>query len=504
MQKFDQNIDSNNIGDELYPSEIINFFKRNFKFLSIFTFLTIIASAIYSLTIKPTWQGEFQIVLKTQSNSQPRFDSRIRGLGIIPRLTAGKSDTQTEVEILKSPFVMKPVFELFKEYYKKDNEDNQKFSYKKWIKNNLEIELIEDTYVLNVKYQDQKKSSIIPILNLISKEYQNYSGKDRNIGITNSIDYVKIQIQEKKKQTKQSIYALQEFSLKNNIGEFDGMIPNNFSSDESSLNSDASFSSSKRYMGQFKKLEELETELVEKSALYRKDTDIIKLLEKKISNLKESLKRPKEILLEYRELSRQANLNESALQNLEAQLTFLNIERLKKSQPWRLISSPRLNDKQIAPKKKSIVRFWTLVSLIIGSFYSFFLERKKDIIYSEITLKKIIPIKLIKSLKFSNNRFDTNEMDFITEICFENNKLKYNLININESNKLSQVFANYISSRSKNKNIRLADQILNISSSDKNYLLIEEANITFNSISKFLENNNLKNLEISGWFLIKK
>ena len=45
---------------------------------------------------------------------------------------------------------------------------------------------------------------------------------------------------------------------------------------------------------------------------------------------------------------------------------------------------------------------------------------------------------------------------------------------------------------------------MNISSSDKNYLLIEEANITFESISIFLENNNLKKLEISGWFLIKK
>ena len=78
MQQFDQNIDSNNIGDELYPSEIINFFKRNYKFLSIFTFLSIIFSAIYSLTIKPTWQGGFQIVLKTQSNSQPKFESRIR------------------------------------------------------------------------------------------------------------------------------------------------------------------------------------------------------------------------------------------------------------------------------------------------------------------------------------------------------------------------------------------------------------------------------------------
>ena len=85
----------------------------------------------------------------------------------------------------------------------------------------------------------------------------------------------------------------------------------------------------------------------------------------------ESLKRPKEILFEYRELSRQAKIDESALIDLEAQLTFLNIEKLKKSQPWRLISSPRLNDKQISPKKKSIVRFWTLVSIIIGSFYFF-------------------------------------------------------------------------------------------------------------------------------------
>ena len=200
------------------------FFKRNYKFLSIFTFLAIVISSIYSLTIKPTWQGEFQIVLKTQSDNQPNLGSRFRGLGIMPKLSSGKSDTQTEVEILKSPFVMKPVFELFKEYNSNNIKDNQKFSYKKWIKNNLEIELLDDTYVLNVKYQDQKKSSIIPILNLISTEYQNYSGKDRNIGIKNSIDYVKLQIQEKKEQTKQSIYALQEFSLKNNIGEFDGMI----------------------------------------------------------------------------------------------------------------------------------------------------------------------------------------------------------------------------------------------------------------------------------------
>ena len=82
MEQFDQNINNNsdNLGDELNLTEIINFFKRNYKFLSIFTFLAIVISSIYSLTIKPTWQGEFQIVLKTQSDNQPNLGSRFSGL----------------------------------------------------------------------------------------------------------------------------------------------------------------------------------------------------------------------------------------------------------------------------------------------------------------------------------------------------------------------------------------------------------------------------------------
>jgi len=434
MEQFNQNKinDSYNLGDELNLSDVINFFKRNYKFISIFTFLSIVISSIYSLTIKPTWQGEFQIVLKTQSNNTPSMPSRVQSLGIIPNLSSGKSDTQTEVEILKSPFVMKPVFELFKEYNSKKIKANTKFNYKKWIKNNLEIELLKDTYILTVKYQDQNKSSIIPILNLISKEYQGYSGKDRNVGITNSINYVKLQIQEKKEQTKQSLFDLQEFSFKNNIGEFDGMIPNNLSNNSESLDQDSSSGASRRYSGQFEKLELLESELVDKLAIYRKDSDIIKLLEKQIKNLKESLKRPKEILLEYRELSRQAKLDESALMNLEAQLTYLNVEKLKKSQPWRLISNPTLNDTQIAPKKKSIVKFWAICGIIFGSLYIFFTERKKDIIYSLSTLKRIIPFQFIKSLSYINDRFDPKEIHLITELSFENTDTKYNLININD------------------------------------------------------------------------
>ena len=137
MEQFDQNnfTKSNNIDDDLNLSDIVNFFKRNLKFLSILTFLSLIFSSIYSLTIKPTWQGEFQIVLKTENSSQADTSLRFKGIGNIPNLISSQSDTQTEVEILKSPFVMKPVFKLFKEYNSENMKGNKQLSYKKWIKN---------------------------------------------------------------------------------------------------------------------------------------------------------------------------------------------------------------------------------------------------------------------------------------------------------------------------------------------------------------------------------
>ena len=499
MEEFDQNnfFNSNNIEDDFHLSDIFDFFKRNIKFLSILTFLSLIFSSIYSLTIKPTWQGEFQIVLKNQKGSKTDLPGKLKGL-INTNFNTDKIDTQTEVEILKSPFVMKPVFKLFKEYNSENIKGNNQLSYKKWIENNLDIELIEDTVVLTVKYQDKNKSSIIPILNLISKEYQNYSGQDRNIGIQNSIDYVKLQIENKKEQTKKSLYALEEFSIKNNMGEFDGFIPNNFSDNTVDANTTSAF----RYPSLFQKLETLESRLIEKSALYKKDSDVIKLLEKQIKNLKESLERPKEILLEFRELSRQAKLDESALDILEARLIFLNIEKLKRSQPWRLISNPTLNDIQIAPKKKAIVRLWVLVSLILGSFYLFIAERKKDIIYSQKVLRKLIPFKFIKSLNISNKEFDEKEIDFINSICFENDNVNYNFINISNSDDLSKLFVNKIKAINKSKKISLTDNILNINISDENYILIENSKTTSKLISKFVENINLKKINISGWFLI--
>ena len=491
--------------DELDLSDIVNFFKRNLKFISIITLFSLSFGVIYSLRIKPTWQGEFQIVLHNEKSPTPSISSKL-GDKIFPGIASVKSGAKTEVEILKSPFVMKPVFNLFKELNTDEKNKLSKLSYKKWIKQNLNIELINDTQVLSVKYKDQKKSSIIPILNLVSKEYQSYSDRDRNIGLSNSINYVKVQIKEKKEETKKSFFALREFSMKNNIGDFDGMIPTNSITNSEGKEQTISprSNSSLRYTSQFRMLEELETKLIEKSALYKNDSDVIKLLKLKINSIKESLKRPKEILLKYRELEREAILNENALNQLEGQLTFLNIEKLKKSQPWTLISIPNLNDTQVAPKKKSIVSFWGFASLILASIFFLLLEGKKGIIFSEKKLIKIIPFKLMKSIDIKNGVFNFDDLEILTKVCFNDKKAKYKLINLENSKNISNLLLDQLVEKSKDSNISVLNKVCDLTNDNKNYLIIEEGKITFKEISKFIQDINLSNLDIIGWFYIKK
>ena len=243
------------------------------------------------------------------------------GASFLSGLGSNNIDTGTEVEILKSPLVMKPVFNLYKELNKEDNGEIKKYIYKDWIKSKFDIELVEETVVLNIKYKDKNKQNIIPILTSVSNQYQNYSGRERDISLINSIAYVNDQIKKKKEENKNSLQELQKFSLENNLGGLDGMIPMNLSDDsDNPIDMDKIYmSASERYSSHRQLLDGLEAELIEKSTFYKPNSVPIVTLKKKIETLKDSLKRPSEILLRYRELSRQAIIDETALLNLERQ-----------------------------------------------------------------------------------------------------------------------------------------------------------------------------------------
>ena len=122
--------------------------------------------------------GEFQIVI--DSNSSPSAGMS----GLDPKILqlAGLNQNQskrleTEVGILKSPSVLMNVFDFVKtKKSSQDTENNIRFN--DWKENNLSINLKEKTSILDITFKDNDKELILPVLNKISTEYQNYSGKD--------------------------------------------------------------------------------------------------------------------------------------------------------------------------------------------------------------------------------------------------------------------------------------------------------------------------------------
>ena len=555
--------------DEINFADVYKFFKRNSKFISIFTFLTILISIIYSLRIKPTWIGEFQIVLASQKKQQSRFERLFGGANFLSGLGSNDIDTGTEVEILKSPLVMKPVFNLYKELSKGDNGEIKKIVYKDWIKGKFDIELVEETVVLTIKYKDKNKQNIIPILTSVSNQYQNYSGRERDISLVNSISYVNNQINKKKKENQNSLRELQKFSIENNLGGFDGMIPMNLSDDtDNPIDMNKIYmSASERYVNHRQLLDGLEAELIQKSTFYKPNSVPIITLKKKIETLKESLKRPSEILLRYRELSRQAIIDETALLNLERQKSFLEIKKLETSKPWDVITSPILDETQFAPNKTSIVQFWATIGLILSTIFASINEFKTGRIFSKFRLQKIIPFKLLKSVEFKKNNFNSEELDILSTTCFSNKNKTHNLLTLvdisnvdrdqsikrevifqrlanlsdplnNVINELAQkvkentrttsiVKANFKKFKNAMENDKSYDdiykQFLNelkniddsyklelvtdlskVKPNDVNYILIKEGSTNFKQLSNFLDDIDLTKIKISGWFFLSE
>ena len=146
-------------------------------------------SGLYAFTRKPVWEGSFQIVLEAQnSGSVGRLAQLSAANPILANLAglgggAGQSSLETEVKILESPSVLKPVYDFVKTNKASTGEDISAWKFTNWV-NSLSIELVQGTSVLNLTYQDTDKSLVLPVLQKITMTYQEYSNRDN----ANSID----------------------------------------------------------------------------------------------------------------------------------------------------------------------------------------------------------------------------------------------------------------------------------------------------------------------------
>lgn len=211
LNKNFENFDNQN-NYEISIKYLFNGLIRNKKLIVAITFISVLISFISQKISQKTWGGEFQIVLSNNSMQKPLASGLQSTLG----LTEGNNELKTQVGILESPSILMPIFEYVKNQKSNINSEKSDLNFFDW-KENIKINLKKNTSILDITYLDKDKEVIIPVLEKMSKAFQNYSGKNklRNIELTKNylIDQIKIY----KNKSAESIKKAQLFAMREDL-----------------------------------------------------------------------------------------------------------------------------------------------------------------------------------------------------------------------------------------------------------------------------------------------
>ena len=553
--------------DEIDLRSIYNFLLRNKALIGLSSIIISISGILYSFTLQKVWEGQFQIVL--MKKDQPLDQTFLSDIGFF----SGKNNNlNTEVEILKSPSLLMPVFELAKS--QKDQPQNKYSSFSRWKRNNLKIQLEENTSILNISYKNKDKKTIIPILKKISTSYQQYSGRNkrRREELTNNL--LNEQISVFKKKSANSLRSAQEYAIdqdlifydlgeesqinidnnskqlsRNNLLQAPNLLLSNIDIENARVQAanqirkinlqlqkikDLNNSEELQYIGSTIPalvaeglpgvLSNLEAEIAEAKSKYtEKDITIKELIKKrnmaidllknrtiKYLNVQKSdaeatmkaAMRPKGVLLKYKELIREAARDEATLVQLEDKFNLFKLDLARVEDPWELITKPTLLEYPIAPNKKRIAFLSLIFGSIFGIAYSYFKEKKSDLIYDASNIEKLIPIKLISQINLNNIDHEEENLLFIKD--FLNNKsnkvvnfVPLGNIEVAELNKLKQSLI----TEKFTKNIEFSFNKKE-TTENSNYLILKLGYINYSDVFIFRKRLNLLENNFDGLIIL--
>jgi len=456
--------------DEIDLRQVGGALLRHKRLIGVVAGASLVLSGIYAFTRKPVWEGQFQIVLQNNEQSSSGAASLLQsnpGLANLIGAKGGNNQLETEVKILESPSVLKPVFDYVKAQKAKSGEDVNEWRYTDWFKDNLTIELAEGTSVLNLQYRDTDQPLILPVIDRISKAYQVYSGRDREKGISQAIIYLDEQIKIYQAKSVASLRKAQQFAIEQDLtalkgdGASDDEIKNainieairvqaanqirSINEQLKQLNTLGDSPETLMYMGRNipelasqglpQTLDDIDTQLALLRARFTDNDDSIRRLLEKRRLLIEVFKRqtygylyaqrtaaearlaaaerPKGVLIQYRELLRTAARDEATLTKLEAERQVLALEQARKTDPWELISTPTLLDKPVSPRKGRTLALGLLAGLVLGSGAALVADRRSGRVFSTDELQAALPCPLLKHLPANNDADWSDAIDLL-------------------------------------------------------------------------------------------
>ncbi|MCP9877913.1 Wzz/FepE/Etk N-terminal domain-containing protein, partial [Cyanobium sp. A2C-AMD] len=438
--------------DEIDLGQLVASLRRRWRLIAQVAGGTLLLSAAVTLLQKPVWEGEFQIVLadpeKKQGGASQLLAQNPALASLIGTGGGGKDSLETEVKILESPSVLKPVFDFVKTSKQRAGENVDRLRYADWLKDDLEIKLEKGTSVLNLAYRDTDKAVVLPVIDRISKAYQDYSGRDRERGLVRGVAYLDQQIELYRSRAMASLRAAQRFAIEQdltalkdddetrnalNLEVIRVQAANEIRAINEQLRELQSLGNDPEAVtfrglvipelaakANYQRLEEMDLELARLRAKFTDQEEQVRNLVQERALLARVLNRqtqqylqarranaqarlaaadrPKGVLIRYRELLRVAARDEATLNKLEDERRVLALEQARKPDPWQLISTPTLLDKPVSPSKGRNLALGLLAGLVLGSGAALVAERRSGRVFATDEFQAALPGPLLARL----------------------------------------------------------------------------------------------------------
>lgn len=496
-------IDNDEIDLSLVPKTLL----REKKIIITLTLLSAIISSIFSILAKPIWRGSFEIVT-TEATSNLNSKNILESLNIGGIKLPNDNEDETQKLILKSESVLLPVFKFVKDNYKQKGKDVSDLDLKSWIKDELNIDYEKGSNVLVIQHENNDKQLILTTLKMISQKYKEYSKRDILKNIESTIFYLEKQKEILSEKSMQSMRKFNKFSIDNNLGNFDGFSGlGKYAEDSTAALSNenqynlprdqkSTAGAGQRYQSQFSNLEKYEAQYAELSVSFKPNAKILKDLKFKIDNLKSQLKRPNKILIEYKNLSRIAQGDQSLLSQVESNLELAKLQRINTPQAWELISTPKIEKDRIFPQRKNIVLLVSIISFLVSSILALIKENLSGIIYNKSTLLSQINSNLTECFLKDN----INLTILLFKKLIQNSKK--DVVFINYKSKIDSFFIEEIIKFVPNINLIDFENLPEFKDLNKIYILLEEGKFLKKDIEIINAYINLYSDKISGLIFI--
>ncbi len=424
--------------DGMTLQEVIHFFLRNRILLGIITSLSAVFGAIYAFRLPPKWEGSFQIVVAAKQENPMMStassfinQAALLNSGLLRGMSGGEStELQTEIKILESPSVLRPVYEFASEQKKLTEENNSPIpEFKSWFSQSVSIDLIRRTKVLTISYKDSDKKLILPVLNKMKDIYQQYSNLERLSALSRGIEYASTQVQIFKERSEKSNRLLDSYEIRHGIKSDSRMsgsgftnpnflqIDNPVSPSSFMTTTSSSAADGSRSGDPISDLSRINREILRRKRIFTDEDPSMKALIRERdavrtyvelsaggtlaspsgqpSNKEEAQK----IMVKYKELFRKAERESKTLDSLESMLLNLQLSKARSTAPWKLISDPTLvSDSPVEPHKKMIVLIALSTGLVLGTIIVLINELIKGKVFLLRAFVKALPCPLLQEL----------------------------------------------------------------------------------------------------------